>query len=249
LIQLLRSIAPLALVSVNQFQPWQQCVRTHAAASRPPPSALSAPSPPCTHTHTQPPFNNHQRWQVIIAGSTANPATIGLLNAAHAAWAPDKAVILIGEFGGGQGRVSRLTKLAVQRTPVTIKTLALHQLLAPNPLSHHHATTDPADPESATFWQTHNPQAWAMVAAHFAKAEAAAGGVSAAGVRGDAMASEVAAAGGADDAAVTPTAFVCANYTCQAPTTSSERLYEVLVSSSGARSAGSGGVTLTRMQL
>lgn len=142
--------------------------------------------------------------QVIVAGNPSQPATTALLNAAHAAWAPDKAVILI----------------------------------------------NPTDPESVAFWQQHNPEAWAMVEAHFQKQQQQQGGPSgaiAAGAAGPAAgggaeeegsggvaASEVAAAGGADGG-VQPTAFVCQNYTCQAPTSEPGKVYELL-----SRAAASG---------
>ena len=119
--------------------------------------------------------------QVIIAGSSSQPVTQALLNAAHAAWAPDKALLLI----------------------------------------------DPADAESASFWQQHNPEAWAMVEAHYSKAAAAAG----------------AAAGGE----VVPTAFVCQNFTCLTPTSSADKLYEQLSARPGRGAAG--GVKLTPVKL
>ncbi|WIA34616.1 hypothetical protein OEZ86_012935 [Tetradesmus obliquus] len=121
--------------------------------------------------------------QVIVAGSPSQPATQALLNAAHAAWAPDKALLLI----------------------------------------------DQADAESASFWQQHNPEAWAMVEAHYSKAAAAA------------------AAGAAAGGEVEPTAFVCQNFTCLAPTSSAEKLYEQLSARPGKGAAG--GVKLTPVKL
>jgi len=49
---------------------------------------------------------------------------------------------------------------------------------------------DVSDPACKAFWQDYNPAAWDMVQAHFQKQE------------------------------LTPTAFICQNFTCQAPTTS-----------------------------
>jgi hypothetical protein len=155
--------------------------------------------------------------QVIVAGEASQPATQALLNAAHAAWAPDKALLLI----------------------------------------------DPTDDESASFWQQHNPEAWAMVDAHYKKAAAAGagagGGVSsgidaaaaAEGPRGEVKASEIAAAGGAPNEAAggaVPTAFVCQNFTCLAPTSDADKLYEQLSVRAGRAAAGSG-VKLTPVKL
>jgi uncharacterized protein YyaL (SSP411 family) len=123
-------------------------------------------------------------------------ATQSLLNTAHAAWAPDKALLLI----------------------------------------------DPNDANSATFWQRHNPQAWAMVDAHYNKAGTAAAADSAAG---ETKASEETAAGGAPG--VVPTAFVCQNFTCLAPTSSAEKLFEQL--SVRADKAAAGGIKLTPVKL
>jgi uncharacterized protein YyaL (SSP411 family) len=100
---------------------------------------------------------------VIIAGSAADPATSVLLDAAHAAWAPDKALILV----------------------------------------------DLSDAAAVEFWRAHNPEAWAMVDAHFSKQ------------------------GQQQEA----TAFVCQNFTCQAPTSSAAKLYELLA----AQQQGGGG--------
>jgi hypothetical protein len=189
----------------------------------------------------------HNAPQVIIAGQTSQPATQALLNAAHAAWAPDKALLFI----------------------------------------------DPTDDESVAFWKQHNPEAWAMVEAHYKKAGAAAGdsggaaveapatvdvrelGLEATGVAGsadaaaalgvteaagtaaaaaaaaaegsagEAKASELAAAGGAPG--VVPTAFVCQNFTCLAPTSSAEKLLEQLSARPGKAAAGA--VKLTPVQL
>jgi uncharacterized protein YyaL (SSP411 family) len=134
--------------------------------------------------------------QVIIAGPSSQAPTQSLLNAAHAAWAPDKALLLI----------------------------------------------DPADAESASFWQQHNPEAWAMVDAHYKKAGAAA---AAEGPAGETKASEEAAAGGAPG--VVPTAFVCQNFTCLAPTSSADKLYEQLSVKAG--KAAAGGIKLTPVKL
>lgn len=175
-------------------------------------------------------------WQVIVAGKAGQPGTQALLDAAHAAWAPDKALMLI----------------------------------------------DPTDPDSIGFWQQQNPEAWAMVEAHYKKAGTSAAGVNAgasaaaaapagshdagsadlgleaAGVAssaaaadstwtaaGEVKASEVAAAGGASGG-LQPTAFVCQNYTCLAPTSSPGKLNEQLSAKVG-RAAG--GVKLTPVQL
>eukprot|EP00882_Tetradesmus_deserticola_P011030 GHRQ01011665.1.p1 GENE.GHRQ01011665.1~~GHRQ01011665.1.p1 ORF type:complete len:255 (+),score=110.24 GHRQ01011665.1:116-766(+) len=199
--------------------------------------------------------------QVIIAGPASHAATQALLDAAHAAWAPDKAVLLI----------------------------------------------DPTNASSASFWQQHSPEAWAMVDAHYRKAAAAAAapagpaeapassdaaapaaveappevdvqelGLEAAGVAssadaasapagaskatgttaataaegpaGEVRTSEVAAAGGAGSAAgFVPTAFVCQNFTCLAPTSSADKLYEQLSVRAG--KAAAGGVKLTPVKL
>eukprot|EP00882_Tetradesmus_deserticola_P003612 GHRQ01003823.1.p1 GENE.GHRQ01003823.1~~GHRQ01003823.1.p1 ORF type:complete len:233 (+),score=84.97 GHRQ01003823.1:86-700(+) len=187
--------------------------------------------------------------QVVIAGPASHPATQALLDAAHAAWAPDKAVLLI----------------------------------------------DPTNASSASFWQQHSPEAWAMVDAHYRKAAAAAApagsaenaaapaaveappevdvqelGLEAAGLAssadassapagataataaegpaGEVRTSEVAAAGGAGSAAgFVPTAFVCQNFTCLAPTSSADKLYEQLSVRAG--KAAAGGVKLTPVKL
>lgn len=155
--------------------------------------------------------------QVIVAGQAASPTTQALLHAAHAAPAFDKAVILI----------------------------------------------DPCNPDSVAFWKQHNPEAWTMVDAHFQRsgpaAAAAAGGLAPAGAAAaeglddlgmsatgvaaaaagasetaaEVAASEVAAAGGAA-ARFTPAAFVCQNFTCQAPTSSPEKVYDLLRAQGGA---------------
>ncbi|KAG1680604.1 hypothetical protein FOA52_015053 [Chlamydomonas sp. UWO 241] len=90
---------------------------------------------------------------VIIAGRRDCPGARALLNAAHRAFATDKAVVLI----------------------------------------------DPSDAEDAVFYAAHNPGALAMVRAHF-------------DTRPDSPA----------------TAFVCQDYTCQAPTADPDRLAELL---------------------
>lgn len=140
--------------------------------------------------------------QVIVAGPAGHQATEGLLDAAHAAWAPDKALILI----------------------------------------------DPTNPDSAGFWKQHNPEAWAMVDAHYSKqgrsadASAApepAGSAQEAAEAADmglqpAAAAEVAGAGaGADAGRFPPTAFVCQNFTCQAPTTEAAKVVALLSSQAG----------------
>jgi hypothetical protein len=144
--------------------------------------------------------------QVIVAGPAGHQATEALLDAAHAAWAPDKALILI----------------------------------------------DPTNPDSAGFWKQHNPEAWAMVDAHFSKqgggrsaaasgtaadtaAEPAGSAEAAAADMGLQPAAAAAAGGGAgwDAGRFPPTAFVCQNFTCQAPTSDAAKVV-ALLSSQGA---------------
>lgn len=138
--------------------------------------------------------------QVIISGPASHKSTESLLNAAHAAWAHDKAVILI----------------------------------------------DPTDADSVGFWKQHNPEAWAMVDAHYSKqgrtsgttaaAAAPAGATEAAaaaevsdmGLKPDAAAAGAEAGTGGDDGRFPPTAFVCQNFTCQAPTGDAAKVYELL---------------------
>lgn len=132
----------------------------------------------------------HTHAQVIIAGRASHPATEALLNAAHAAWAPDKAVILI----------------------------------------------DPTSPDSAAFWRTHNPDALKMVESHYSRHQGGSGAASTAAAAAPAGVSDAAAAGDGDgdpggdssDGGFTPTAFVCQNFTCQAPTTEAAKVYELL---------------------
>jgi hypothetical protein len=137
--------------------------------------------------------------QVIISGKPTQ--TDPLLNAAHAAWAPDKALILI----------------------------------------------DPTNPDSLGFWKAHNPEAWAMVEAHYSKQQKHAPGSSSGGAatvaEPPAGAAEVvvadmglqptesaaaAAAGDAGRSKFPPTAFVCQNFTCQAPTGDAGKVYDLL---------------------
>eukprot|EP00879_Flechtneria_rotunda_P027714 GHRR01029701.1.p1 GENE.GHRR01029701.1~~GHRR01029701.1.p1 ORF type:complete len:177 (+),score=71.93 GHRR01029701.1:156-686(+) len=87
---------------------------------------------------------------------------------------------------------------------------------------------DPANPESVGFWRKGNPEAWNMVESHFSNTGSAAAAAAVGGQQAEVAASEVAAAGGADAANFEPTAFVCQNFTCQAPTQSPGRLYELL---------------------
>jgi hypothetical protein len=112
---------------------------------------------------------------VIIAGSVEDPATAALLAAAHAAWPPDRALLVI----------------------------------------------DPSCADDTRLWGAHNPQALAMVQAHAAKLQAAAGG------------------SGGEGGGFVPTAFVCQNYTCKAPTTDPHRLLALLrEAGTGARAPG-----------
>lgn len=112
---------------------------------------------------------------------------------------------------------------------------------------------DPADPESVQFWQGANPAAWAMVEAHYSKTAAAApagagpGEAAAAITAAAAAASDVAAAAGADGG-YQPTAFVCQNFTCQAPTASAQKVYELLTAA-GTGAGGPGPVQLTPVKL
>jgi uncharacterized protein YyaL (SSP411 family) len=78
-----------------------------------------------------------------------------------------------------------------------------------------------------------------------ASTAAAAAAEAAEGSAGEAKASEEAAAGGAPG--VVPTAFVCQNFTCLAPTSSAEKLYEQLSVRAGKSAAG--GVKLTPVKL
>jgi hypothetical protein len=73
----------------------------------------------------------------------------------------------------------------------------------------------------------------------------AAGTAAAERAAGEAKASEEAAAGGAPG--VVPTAFVCQNFTCLAPTSSAEKLYEQLSVRAG--KAAAGGVKLMPVKL
>lgn len=134
--------------------------------------------------------------QVIVAGPAGHQSTEGLLDAVHAAWAPDKALVLI----------------------------------------------DPTNPNSAGFWKQHNPEAWAMVDAHYSKqgrsTDASAAAAAAAEPAGSAEAAAAdmglqpaaAAAAGADAGRFPPTAFVCQNFTCQAPTSDAAKVVALLSS-------------------
>jgi hypothetical protein len=141
--------------------------------------------------------------QVIVSGETSQ--TDALLDAAHAAWAPDKALILI----------------------------------------------DPANPDSVAFWKAQNPEAWAMVDAHYSKQQKQAAGTGSSSA-GSAIVAEPAgaaestvadmglqptggsaAAGAAGDGSkFPPTAFVCQNFTCQAPTGDPGKVYDLLMQQS-----------------
>lgn len=136
--------------------------------------------------------------QVIISGEATQVDP--LLNAAHAAWAPDNALILI----------------------------------------------DPTSPDSVGFWKAHNPEAWAMVDAHYSKQQKQAPSSSHGGAAtvaepacaADSMVADMglqpkegavaAAAGGAGSSMFPPTAFVCQNFTCQAPTGDAGKVYDLL---------------------
>jgi len=73
----------------------------------------------------------------------------------------------------------------------------------------------PADDASTAFWGAHNPRALAMVRAHYAKRQQ-----------------------GGEEAV--PTAFVCQDYTCKAPTTDPEALWRLLREGGGAAGGSSG---------
>jgi uncharacterized protein YyaL (SSP411 family) len=89
-----------------------------------------------------------------------------------------------------------------------------------------------------------------MVEAHHSKTAAAAGagpGEAAAAIAAAAATSDVAAAAGADGG-YQPTAFVCQNFTCQAPTASAQKVYELLTAA-GTGAGGWGPVKLTPVKL
>lgn len=153
-----------------------------------------------------------------MSGPAAHPATQSLLDAAHAAWAPDKALILI----------------------------------------------DPTDPDSVRFWKAQNPEAWNMVESHYNKLRSGpqqGGGAAAAAPEGvdvgGEMSGAAAAAGGAtaaagggggvDDGGFPPTAFVCQNFTCQAPSSDPARVYELLSKQQGG-AGGGGGAAAVKLQ-
>ena len=69
---------------------------------------------------------------------------------------------------------------------------------------------NPKDQTDVNFWQQYNPEAWNMVENHINKATAAA---AAAAVGGGGEGGE-----GGQAAADGATAFLCQNFTCQAPT-------------------------------
>jgi uncharacterized protein YyaL (SSP411 family) len=163
--------------------------------------------------------------QVIIAGQESSKGTQALLNAAHAAPAFDKAVILIDPckpesvafWKQHNPEAWTMVETHFQRYGAAAAAAAAGGL----------AVESPAGAEGEGL------DSLGMSASGVAAAARKEGAGSSDAAAAEVAASEVAAAGGAA-VQFTPTAFVCQNFTCQAPTSSPDKVYELLGARGGA---------------
>lgn len=160
--------------------------------------------------------------QVIIAGQAGNPDTEALLNAAHAAPAFDKAVIIIDPCN------PESVAFWKQHNPEAWAMVDTHFKKSGTAAAAAQAGGVAAEPPAGA----EELDSLGMLSTGIAAAAADAGGIGMPGISAEVAASEVAAAGGAA-VQFKPTAFVCQNFTCQAPTSDPQKVYELLSARGG----------------